>query len=154
MLAFSLRGEQADWQHRVGSVLTPRRGAASITPQPMQITRPDGTTGFADIESSLDGNSWRYSATNLSGFYAVRGGRDGEAVHYAVNVDSAESDLAMIGGDELPAEVHVRSTPNSDHSATADLITRSNWQQPLLACAVALLFVESVLAWRFGRGVA
>jgi hypothetical protein len=60
-----------------------------------------------------------------------------------------------MSADELPAEIRVRSAVEDEGDVAAgDLITRSNWQQPLLAGVFALLLVETMLAWRFSRGVA
>jgi len=154
MLAYAVGGQQSVWEQRVGSALAQRDRRPLRVGQVVDITRPDGTTASTRVENGPDGGIWNYDATDLSGIYTVRSAREAEPQHFAINIDAAESDLSRVDPAELPAELLIRQTPRvGGDTAVDDLVLRSGWQQSFLMAAFGLLLFESLLAWRFGRGV-
>jgi hypothetical protein len=70
---------------------------------------------------------------------------------FAVNVDPTESDPAKVQLDELPAGI----TPlgrwhDADEASSPVLAARGAFHRPLLYIALALLLIESCLAWYLG----
>jgi hypothetical protein len=99
--------------------------------------------------------SWSYADTDLSGLYTLRDASQDRLQQFAVNADPAESDLARLDPQQLPPDIEVRTTPqDATSSGATSLITHALWSGWLLWLAVALMFVESFLAWQFGRGSA
>ena len=98
---------------------------------------------------------WTYDKTDVSGIYTLRGATADAARQFAVNVDTAESDLTKADGDSLPPELLVRDTWQDGRRAPPAACRRA--RPGIDRCcgrALALLFVESFLAWQFGRGAA
>ena len=155
MLAYAAGGQHDDWQQPVGTPLggslddiAPRSTAANL-----QITRPDGRTSPVNVQSSPGGVHWSYTGTNLSGIYSLRGSPRNEARQFAVNVNTAESDLSKIDPQQLPPQLVVRDTwQETDDDAPSRVLSHAGWNVHLLWLALVLLFVESFLAWQFGRG--
>jgi hypothetical protein len=78
-----------------------------------------------------------------------------EVQQFAVNVDTAESDLAKADPRQLPPELPVLDTWQQQREDSIDAqLSQARWDQSLLWAALAMLFVESFLAWHFGRGAA
>jgi hypothetical protein len=120
----------------------------------LQITRPDGQTSLASTQTTTSGAEWSFDDTDVSGVYSLRGLPDGKQRKFAVNVDATESDLARIGPDDLPANVVVDTAMASATGdvGTSDRYSRAGWSQPLLWIALGIMFLESFIAWQFGRG--
>jgi hypothetical protein len=159
LLAYATGGEQHQSQQLVGSPLvSPAELAAGRSTQTdsvaLQIMRPDGRNDSVVLQSSLNGSVWNYTDTDVSGIYAVRGlARNNDTLHFAVNVATTESDLAMISASELPAELQVRGAGDYPRdNAIGTHTERAAWNQTLLWTALGILVVESYLAWQFGRG--
>jgi hypothetical protein len=155
MLAYAVAGQREQWQLPVGAALASNDRDSAPLSGVVHITRPDGRTDSLQPESDSAGQRWSYDATDMSGIYSVRVTENAEPQPFAVNVDTRESDLAAIDRQQIPAEISVRTTPQEAAGpAGSDMFTKAGWQQPLLAGALALLLVESLMAWHFGRGLA
>jgi hypothetical protein len=155
MLAYAVGGRQESRQLSVGSALSQRGDSPLRVGEVLDIARPDGGAASVRVESGPDGGVWSYDATDLSGIYTMRAAGWQSPQSFAINVDTAESDLAKVDPAALPSELLIRATPRADGPlAAGDLISRNGWQQPALSAAFGLLLMESLLAWRFGRGVA
>ena len=94
---------------------------------------------------------WSFSGTGASGEYSAR---LGQAVQrFAVNVNPRESDLARFDPDLLPSQLSREPIPQGEDVSPAlasnDAASYFRW---LLGGVLGLLFLEPVLAWRFGRG--
>jgi hypothetical protein len=156
-------GSRGEWSRGVveerSSGVGKTIGDSSTTPllhysTDRQISRPDGSTDTVRVESGLDGGQWSYDATDLSGVYTVRGAVGVEPQLFAVNVDTIESDVTKVDPQQLPPEIAIRQTPQAaDNLAADELLPRAGWQRALVTAALVLLFVESLLAWYFGRGI-
>ena len=70
---------------------------------------------------------------------------------FAVNVDTAESDLARLSPDELPKEFATHKRTNLDDADSAGIARRNTLHKNLLYCVFGLLLLETCLAWRFGH---
>jgi hypothetical protein len=115
--------------------------------------RPDGRTVPVASESTSTGVEWTYVDTNVSGVYSLRGLPKDEPEQFAVNIDTSEGDLAKVDPVKLPKGLEVRSTWQSEASgAGVASVSQSSLNAPLLWTVLALLFVESFMAWQFGRG--
>ena len=113
----------------------------------------DGRHVPLSIHSTPDGLQWSYDKTDVSGIYALRGAAADGAQQFAINVDTSEGNLSKADVAALPSELLVRDTwQRADRATAAGLSPRSAWNLPLLWIAFALLFIESFLAWQFGRG--
>jgi hypothetical protein len=158
ILAYAAGGPEQDWQQLVGSALG---GALSEASSPstesrwanLEMVRPDGQAAPVAVQRSAGGAQWSYPDTDLSGIYMVRGLPPGELQHFAVNVDTIESDLTKINADDLPSGIAVRDTlQGTSDRGIEGLQSHSAWSGSLLWAAFCLLFLESFLAWQFGRG--
>jgi hypothetical protein len=156
-LSYAMIGQQEDWQRTVNTPLTIRvdsTNAADQPPSALKTQRPDGQTAPVSVQSSQGAPTWNYSDTNLSGIYTLHGLPQAGAKYFAVNVDTTESDLRPVDANELPAELKVSAAASeAPGSPSTAAITHAGFNQTLLWLAFALLFVESFLAWQFGRGV-
>jgi len=160
LLAFATAGQQQEWQQPVGTPLAsrgvPAPESAALThlpPTNLKIERPDKKSAPVNIQSTPSGAEWSYNDTNLSGLYTLRGLPSNESRHFAVNVDTKESNLSQADPEKLPPELQ---TLEGMHDATnignSPGVSRAAWNESMLWAALALLFVESFLAWQFGRG--
>jgi hypothetical protein len=153
LLSFAAGSQHDRWQQLVGTPL------ASQAPLPdetkLQLKRPDGRTAPVSIQSTPAGPEWSYADTNVSGIYSLSGLPHDQNQQFAVNVDTTESNLEKVDLDELPPELVVRSTwQDSNTARTTDILSQSSWNLSFLWAVLALMFVESALAWHFGRGTA
>ena len=86
--------------------------------------------------------------------HAAQRVRSDAAQQFAVNVDTRESDLAKADAESLPAGTasprHMAEQPT--RAARRRPVAALCLEPPFLWTALALLFVESFLAWQFGRG--
>jgi hypothetical protein len=161
LLAYATSGQQQDWQQLVGTPLAsrgvPAPESAALThlpPNTLKIERPDNTTSPINIHSTPIGMEWSYNDTNLSGLYTLRGLPNGELQVFVVNVDTKESDLSQTDPEQLSPELQtLDGIQNAKNNGINPGVSRAGWNVPMLWVAFALLFVESLLAWQFGRGV-
>jgi hypothetical protein len=117
------------------------------------MLRPDGRVAPVSVTSTPAGSEWTYTDTDVSGVYTLRGLPQGRTQQFAVNVDTAEGDLTKIDPQQLPAELKVRTAWQGETGGhAAEAVSQSEWNQPILWCVAALLFVELFMAWQFGRG--
>ena len=147
-------------QGRNVEVGDPLEGTLSQTPGLMDVSieRPGGQHRTLPLEVQGDFSMWRYDDTLISGFYTAHFGSGLlQSQLFAVNLATVESDLTPISQDELQNEVwpglpldyetvwQVPGTPLVSPSGPSGQL-----HVDLLYAVVALLLVESLLAWRFG----
>lgn len=157
LLAYATGGQHDRWQQPVGTPLAsrgvPAAGPAAPVPTALQITRPDGITAPVTLQTTPAGPEWPYNDTNISGIYSLHGLPTGQSQQFAVNVDTAESNLEKVDPQQLPSQLVVRNTwQNATNARAAEVESQSSWNQSLLWGVLAMLFVESFMAWQFGRG--
>lgn len=126
---------------------------------PFSIRAPDGRRREGRLRAEGEEGAWSFAETDLSGFYVARFGPPvSRSETFAVNVDTAESDLSTIGPEELQARVwpeatvagyadwqHPDEEPSAQSGQTRDL------SQGLICAVLVLLAVETCLARRFGH---
>jgi hypothetical protein len=107
--------------------------------------------------AAADDSQWAFAATDESGVYRAQLESQSAAIPsaevFAVNVDTAESDLSKAELDELPREFTVKTEwQNLDDRPTPQIGRRNELHRSLLYAALALVLFEPCLAWLFGRG--
>lgn len=159
VLAFCVGGELKRQNVAVGdplsvSVSTPAGDA------PVMVQSPDGRSRPVALRPHGDYSTWTFGDTLQSGIYTARFGPPVDRTeHFAVNVDTAESDLTPLGIDELRSDVwpgvpfvHQTTWRNLDVRTSGGRIARrGRLPVKLLYVVLGLLFFESYLAWRFGH---
>jgi hypothetical protein len=153
MLRYAVGGRGEARNLLVGEDLTGSIPAAALGQQVI-LSGPDDLNERLPVV--MDGGDARFSfsGTSTSGVYEAR---IGDSVQrYAVNVNPRESDLARLDPDLLPSQIRgsgvggqetgESALPMATHHAPRTLF---RW---LLFGVLALLLVEPLLAWQFGRG--
>jgi hypothetical protein len=151
LLALAVRGQMNERNLQVGQSLGDSLPAMA-TRATVGVTDPAGSR--EEVRMALDSQSsrWSYADTQQSGVYRVElGAPVSRAQAFAVNVDTAESDLTRLAGDELPREFHAYQRDDLDEADSPAIGGRSGLHKLLLYCVLGLLFVETFLAWRFGN---
>jgi hypothetical protein len=154
MLSYAMSGRQAQFQQSVGTTLggaLPSAPPAKLDPAALQIERPDGRMESVSLSPPAIDRQWSYGPTDVSGIHSLRGLPEGEIQQFAVNVQTAESDLAKIDAQQLPSELSLQDTVEPNRDAVLST-SQAGWERSLLWCGFVLLLVESFLAWQFGRG--
>jgi hypothetical protein len=156
LLAYASSGQHVRWQQLVGmpigGVISDSSSSRAGGPE-LKIMRPDGREAPVSLKSLPTGWEWSYSDTDVSGIYSLRGLPHDSTQQFAVNVDTSESDLTKIDPHSLPREFHVRSAWQGEASGvTIAAMSQAAWNRPILWAVLGLLFVESFMAWQFGRG--
>jgi len=159
MLNFLCVRDAGDHQLPIGGSI-----ARGFTAPPLRcvVTPPGGVARDQQESPRQVGGLWRlpaYAETRVPGLYAldVQFGGEDPPLHelFAVNVDPGESRLATLDREQLRSvfdrvafEYHAREIP-TDVAEQAPERQGEIWKR-LLAVLLALLLVESLLAWRFG----
>jgi hypothetical protein len=109
------------------------------------------------LEPDGDVSRLRFAETARSGTYRVEVGAPvGQVARFAANPDPAESDTAKLDADGLKSSLPGwRFDYDSDwrplKASASSVGQRGEMHRPLLWLMLALIFVESVLAWRYSR---
>jgi hypothetical protein len=159
LLAYCLSGQLRQRNVLVGEPL----GAsipASAGDAPVTVQSPDGRSRPVPPRLEGDQSTWSYSDTALSGVYTARFGPPlGRSQSFAVNVDTAESDLTPLSADQLRREVwpgvplrYQTTWENAERQSLRGPIGRGGRLPAEMLCVVlGLLLLETFLAWRFGH---
>ena len=151
ILAAAVAGQQGQRNVQVGQPLGELVDANSATAA-LVLTTPDKRREELRTTTDQDGVRWSFGDTMLSGIYAVEyGSPRPHDEDYAVNVDTAESNLARIDPEELPKGFVMHSQSGIDEPTNAEVGRRSDLHRMLLYGVLGLLFTETLLAWRFGN---
>ncbi len=159
MLTFCAGGELAQRNVRVGEPF----GASisgSAAGMSVSVQSPDGRTRPVPLRFEGDYGTLLFAETTAGGIYTARFGPPAsENRRFAVNVDTAESDLAPLTLDELRADVwpdipllhEVTGQDLDTETAGAPIVRSRRLHVGVLYVVLGLLFAESYLAWRFGH---
>jgi hypothetical protein len=152
-------GSQSEQRNvEVGEPLEGAVGAAAGD-VPVAVARPDGQVRSVPLRAAGGDGLWTYGDTYRSGVYTARfGPPPGRSRSFAVNVDPSEGDLTPIGVQELQSEVWP-GIPFECQTSWQSLDARVAGPTPgggrlhvqLLYAVLAMLFLETFLAWRFGH---
>ena len=156
LLTLAASGRFAERNLEVGQALageTPR-SAESL---PITVAPPTGETAAAAIAGTS--GDWQFDDTFQSGIYTVHFGSQADAIEqFAVNTNTAESDLAPLSIEELKSDVwpgipfhHQTSWQNAADGPSPQLSGRGRLNGWLIGATLALLLLEPLLAWRMGK---
>jgi Aerotolerance regulator N-terminal/von Willebrand factor type A domain/CARDB len=132
--------------------LPPGGAEAAVT-----VVRPDGRTAPSKLRAAGDVSQFHFEDTELSGPYQVRVGPPLVLdATFAANPDPAESDLAKLDrqslAESLPGWNFAYFTDwQSLTKNAASVSRRGELHRYLLYGVLALLIIESILAWLFGH---
>lgn len=151
ILSLAVRGQASLRNVEVGQAIGEALDATSARAT-IEVVNPLGTR--EEVRPTVEGQGvrWSYGDTAVSGEY--RAELTLPAPHsetFAVNVDTAESDLTRLAPDELPREFTLYGKPSQDETESPAISTRSGLHKYLLYAVLGLLFSETFLAWWFGR---
>ncbi len=159
MVLFALTGRTQRQQLLVGQPLL-HTFPAGGSQRGVKLTRPDGGVESVVANASTGRAAIVAAATEQSGFYEAAP-VDGNAPPeiFAVNVDPRESNLETIAEEQLQTELlpatafQLRSDFEDMSRKPARASSDGSLTTALLAAALALLFVELLMAWRFTYGL-
>ncbi len=152
ILAWAVGGQLLDHNVLVGQTLGETLPAIASRPT-VTVTPPGGPPEELRMELDAQSSRWSFADTYVSGVYRVTLGAPlSREELYAVNVDTAESNLARIAADELPREFATHRRGNVENDDLAGLVgRRSGLHKDLLYGVFGLLLAECCLAWWFGN---
>jgi hypothetical protein len=151
MLAEAVAGQQSERNvlvgQSLGDLLEPGAARATLT-----LATPDGRREELRSTTDQDGTRWSFGDTQTSGIYTVEiGSPVNRQEIYAVNVDTAESNLARVDPQELPHGFTMNRQNDLDEPDGGAVSRRGGLHKALLYGVLGLLFCETFLAWRFGN---
>jgi hypothetical protein len=157
ILAWCLGGQAKPGNVEAGELLESAVPAASA-PSQVSVERPGGQSRSVPVEVQGDYGTWRYDDTFVSGVYTARFGPPlSQNRLFAVNLQTAESDLSAISHDELQNEVwpgvaigYATSWQGDDAPLLLPASSAAQLPVTLFYVVVALMLLETILAWRFG----
>lgn len=146
-LAASGQGDESNAQvgQSIGGAL-PVAAAATV-----KVTAPDGRKEDVRPADEGGGRRWSYADTSLSGVYSAQLAPSLPEQPVAVNLNTSESNLAKLDPSELPRQLSTNRPADLDDQDLNLVTPRSAVHRALLYAALALLFTETFLAWRFGH---
>ena len=104
------------------------------------------------LDVDARGGRWTFADTQWSGVYLARLGAPAtQEEAFAVNVDTAESNLTRLDPDELPKPFTTDHQTDFGGDASASVSRHSNLNRMLLYTVLGLVLAETLLAWRFGH---
>jgi hypothetical protein len=126
---------------------------------PASVVTPKGQAIATKLQPAGGVSQFHFDQTDLSGKYQVRIGPPlGLESSFAANPDPAESNLARLDqavlGELLPGWKFMYVHPSYWRELTRDAASvgrRGELHRPMLYALLALLLVESFLAWKFGH---
>jgi hypothetical protein len=151
ILALAVRGQMTHRNVEVGQAIGESLDAQAARAT-IHVINPLGAR--EEVRVSLDAQAarWTYGDTLTSGVYRAELTAPAKVEEaFAVNVDTAESDLTKLAPDELPKEFKIYGKQGLDESEAPQISTRSGLHKYLLYGVLGLLFSETFLAWWFGR---
>ncbi len=157
LVAFSIAGQLDQRNVAVGRTIG-ASVASPVTDATLSLQGPDGRGRDVPLTADGDYNTFSYDETTISGFYTARFTSPIDRTwNFAVNVDTAESDLTQLSVARLREEIWAgvpfgHQTTCQDGEPTAEgPILRQEWiHVTLLYAVLGLLLAETFLAWRFG----
>lgn len=158
LLNFAISGRAKDRNTLVGEAIggSLRTAARGV---PITVDRPDHTEETLELIAEGDDSVYSYSNTFISGMYSLDFGPPiSSSEVFAVNVKTQESDLAHLTAAELAEEIwpdvtfsHWTSRQDPAERPAEEISRRSDLHQQLLYLVLGLLFLETLLAWRFAH---
>jgi len=158
IVAFCASGQLKQRNLRVGQPLSASTTAPATGDEPAVVRTPDGQRRDVPLVADAERGTLGFEETFTAGIYTVRfPSPDDRPRSFAVNVDTAEGDLTQLDDAEIaelwPDASLVREGgwERVDRETAAAIVHRGRLHVHLLYAALALIFVETFLAWRFGH---
>ncbi len=151
LVAEAVGSQAAQRNLTVGTAL--EAGAPAATPgTSLTLQLPDGRKESIRPSAAGDAARWSFNDTSLSGFYRLDAGSNSPEQTFAINLNTAESDLAKLDPADLPKEFVARTNWQDLGTAPAsELKPRAGADRWLLYCVLGLLLAETALAWHLGQ---
>ncbi|HVX63663.1 MAG TPA: BatA domain-containing protein [Pirellulales bacterium] len=157
LLAEAVRGRIEQRNQRVGQPLGEVVRSVAVE-LPVTIQPPEGDPQTVRIVTDGRDSRWSYTDVGQSGFYRAEIGPPiSKSELFALNVDTAESDLAKLDLDELRNDVwpgvpfETFDGQNPVDAPTAPIVRRDSLHQWILWAVFGLLLAEVGVACAFGR---
>ncbi len=129
----------------ISGALPPTWAKASV-----DLLRPDGRVDSVPVVRGDGIVEWSYTSTDLPGAYTVLSTASNEPLSVAtVNVPGTESGLTRVATDSLPDSFQVQTTTGDLQRTLANVGATTDLHRWLLYAVLALLLIESVMAWAF-----
>ena len=131
----------------------------SVAEAPLSVQTPDGRSRPITLHPTDDRPALRYADTTQSGIYVARLGAN-RSETFAVNVDTAESDLTPISAERIAEAtcgrasvlaIRLRGRTSAAPHVAMPARPGSGLHVGLLYAALGLLFAETFLGWKMGR---
>jgi hypothetical protein len=158
LLAAAVGGTWAERNAAVGQAVG--NSFRSLADVRIDIQPPEGEARQVRVTGEGDYVGWSYAETDQSGVYVAKLGPPlSHNETYAVNVDTAESDLTKLDLAELRSDEvwpgvsfeYNTNWQNLDERPSGEISRRATFHRYLLYGVLGLIFAETLLAWRFGR---
>jgi von Willebrand factor type A domain/Aerotolerance regulator N-terminal len=152
-------GKLAERNVRVGQPLD-QVLASSASGTIADVTRPNDAKATVKVQSAGDVSLFHFEDTDLSGQYRVKYNAPGvNGSTFAADPDPAESDPAKLDRASLAEAVpgwkfDYRNDWNNLTRDAKSIGRHGELHRQLLYAVLALLIIESILAWRFGHHAA
>ena len=149
-------GRLSERNVRVGQPID-RALAATAGGASVEVVRPDDTRVAARLQPAGDVSLFHFEETDLAGLYRARFAAPlGTESLFAANIDPRESDPAKLDrsglAEAVPGWKFTYLTNWKDLSQSATSVgRRGELHRPLLYALLAMLLIESTLAWWFGH---
>ena len=156
MVLLAASGRVAERTIRVGQPLDQAQPASGVG-APVTVVRPDGRPVASKLREAGEVSLLHVEETDLSGPYQVRIGPPvATEATFAANPDPAESDPAKLDrrglAESLPGWTFAYFTDWQRLARDSGSISRrGELHRQLLFAVLALLMIESALAWKFGH---
>jgi hypothetical protein len=155
LVAYLAAGPTAQRNLRIGEMISTRFDVKEAN-RPARLTDPSGQTSLQKTTLGAEGVVFSYVGTERAGLYRVGLAGNEFADAFAINLPTGESNLASMEDPQIKAAVGavpVQFARGADDLTT--VVSRSRrgtevWRT-LIFAALGLLFVEALLAQRFGR---
>jgi hypothetical protein len=150
LLALALSGQMSQHNVEVGQPLGDTLAAQSPRTA-LTVINPAGAREEVRLANDREAGLWSFADTRTCGVYKVslpEGVSRDE--YFAVNLDTAESDLTRVAPEELPREFTTERRSNLDETNAEAVGRRGALHRGLLFAVLGLLLVETLMAWRFG----
>ncbi len=156
MILQAAAGRLAERNIKVGQPYDQSFAAASAAAS-VTVTNPKGQPAPVRLKAAGGISELHFTQTDLSGRYQVQVGPPLSSENvFAANPDPAESNLAKLDRSALEQNLPgwrfdlLTNSPELSQSAAA-VSHRGELHRPLLYGALALLLLETFLAWKFGH---
>ncbi|HEX3727728.1 MAG TPA: hypothetical protein VHV08_15845, partial [Pirellulales bacterium] len=151
LLSLAVRGQMSQHNALVGQPLGDALDAAA-TRATVSVTNPAGAREEVRMALESEDSHWSYADTSTSGVYHVELGPPvARRELFAVNVDTAESDLSRLEPEDLPKEFTTHRRASLEEMDAGSTSHHGGLHKTLLYMALGLLLIETFLAWRFGH---